>query len=140
MGEYKTIFSNEELRAALHGNDRKAKDILENQGKWEEFKEKFDAFLKKAAKIPILGEVIDDIITMLDLVDAYMKKEYTAVPAGTIVSIVAALIYVLSPIDLIPDTIPIIGWVDDVAVVKFLLKFGVGKDLDKFRAWKDINR
>jgi uncharacterized membrane protein YkvA (DUF1232 family) len=139
MGDYKTHFSNEELHKALHGNDSKAKDILEDEGKWEKFKEKFETFLKKAEKIPVFGEVIEDVITMLDLVDAYMKKEYADIPVATLVSIVAALIYVLSPIDLIPDTIPIIGWLDDVAVVKFLLTFGVGKDLDKFRDWKDIN-
>ena len=34
-------------------------------------------FLKKAEKIPVLGSVLDDIVTMLDLVDSYMKKEYT---------------------------------------------------------------
>lgn len=40
----------------------------------------------------------------------------------TIVAIIAALIYIISPIDLIPDFIPIIGWMDDGAVFYFLLK------------------
>ena len=30
--------------------------------------------------------------------------------------LVLALLYVLSPIDIIPDPIPVVGWVDDVAV------------------------
>jgi uncharacterized membrane protein YkvA (DUF1232 family) len=30
--------------------------------------------------------------------------------------LIMALIYILSPIDLIPDVIPVVGWVDDVAV------------------------
>jgi uncharacterized membrane protein YkvA (DUF1232 family) len=40
----------------------------------------------------------------------------------TIVALVAGLLYILSPIDLIPDFIPFIGWVDDGFVFYFLLK------------------
>ncbi len=40
----------------------------------------------------------------------------------TMVAIVAALIYIASPIDLVPDFIPIAGWMDDGAVFYFLLK------------------
>jgi uncharacterized membrane protein YkvA (DUF1232 family) len=40
----------------------------------------------------------------------------------TMVAIVAAAIYIFSPIDLIPDFIPIVGWMDDGAVFYFLIK------------------
>lgn len=33
-----------------------------------------------------------------------------------IVVLILALLYIISPIDLIPDVIPVVGWVDDVAV------------------------
>ena len=140
MKKYRTDFSKEELHAALHANDAEAMDIVENPEKWEEFKLKFESFLKKAEKIPVLGGVIDDIVTMFALVDSYVNGEYREVPIGTIISIVAALIYVLSPIDLIPDFIPVIGYVDDVAVVLLVLGFGVNKDLDKYRKWQEDNR
>lgn len=32
------------------------------------------------------------------------------------VILVLALLYILSPINLIPDVIPVVGWVDDAAV------------------------
>lgn len=32
-----------------------------------------------------------------------------------------ALLYVLSPVDLIPDAIPILGWLDDVGVLSLAL-------------------
>jgi uncharacterized membrane protein YkvA (DUF1232 family) len=37
------------------------------------------------------------------------------------VKLIAALlaVYVVSPIDLVPDTIPILGWIDDVALLGF---------------------
>jgi uncharacterized membrane protein YkvA (DUF1232 family) len=40
----------------------------------------------------------------------------------TIVALIAGIIYILSPIDLIPDFIPVIGLMDDGVVFYFLLK------------------
>lgn len=44
-------------------------------------------------------------------------------PWGTIVSLLTALIYGASPIDIIPDLIPLLGWTDDVAVVATLVTY-----------------
>lgn len=140
MKKYRTDFSKEELNAALHANDKEAIAIIEDENKWTEFKKKCEAFFKKAENIPVLGGVIDDIICMVALVDSYVKKEYKNIPLATIITIVAALIYVLSPVDLIPDVIPVIGYVDDVAVVLLVLNFGVDKDLNKYRLWHEENR
>ena len=30
--------------------------------------------------------------------------------------LVLALLYIISPVDVVPDPIPVVGWVDDVAV------------------------
>lgn len=140
MKKYRTDFTREELHAALHANDNEAVSIIEDADKWAKFKEEFEAFAKKAEKIPVLGGMIDDIICMVELIDSYVKKEYRDIPVGTIVSIAAALIYLLSPIDIIPDMIPVIGYVDDAAVVLFILNLGVDRDLDKYRMWKEENR
>lgn len=40
-----------------------------------------------------------------------------SVPAENKGALLAALAYVVSPIDIIPDTIPIAGWVDDLIVM-----------------------
>ncbi|MBD5499521.1 MAG: DUF1232 domain-containing protein [Lachnospiraceae bacterium] len=134
--KYKTEFSNEELHNALFSNELKAKEIIGDLDKWKSFKKKVYSFLDKGKKIPVFGSVIDDIITMIELVDAYVSKKYSDIPFGTIISVVAALIYVLTPFDLIPDFIPLIGYIDDVSVVMLVLYFGVDKDLDRFRKWK----
>jgi len=44
-----------------------------------------------------------------------------ATPWGAIFSVVTALLYGASPIDLIPDVIPFIGWIDDAIIVPLLL-------------------
>lgn len=33
------------------------------------------------------------------------------------VILILALLYIISPIDLVPDVIPVVGWADDLAVV-----------------------
>lgn len=134
MKKYKTSFTKEELQRALHSNSGEASKIIEDENKWNAFKMKFNAFLKKAKKVPVLGNVIDDVTCMVELVESYVKKEYTAIPKGTIVSIVAVLIYLLSPIDIVPDAIPVLGYMDDAALVLLVLSFGVDHDLDKYRA------
>ena len=48
-----------------------------------------------------------------------LNKKPSAKPA---LFILAGMLYVLSPIDIIPDFIPIVGWLDDVGVVGFLVQ------------------
>ena len=68
----------------------------------------------------------------------FFTKKYTQVPIGTIMAIVGSLLYVLSPIDIIPDIIPIVGYLDDAAVIGLCMKF-VKVDLDKYKKFKGIN-
>ena len=140
MKKYRTNFSREELHAALHANDQEAITIIEDADRWTKFKEELEAFLKKAEKIPVIGGMIDDIVCMLALVDSYVNKKYRDIPMGTIVSIVAALLYLLCPVDLIPDAIPVLGYVDDAAVIFLILNLGVDRDLNRFRSWQEQNR
>lgn len=79
-----------------------------------------------------------DVPVLISLVKAYVDKEYTEIPTGMIVAIVGALIYVLSPIDLIPDFISGFGYVDDAAVVLWAVNL-VHEDLDDYKEWKSLN-
>lgn len=38
-----------------------------------------------------------------------------------LVIVIGCLIYVCSPIDLIPDLIPVVGWIDDVGALFFMV-------------------
>jgi uncharacterized membrane protein YkvA (DUF1232 family) len=35
--------------------------------------------------------------------------------------IIGAILYVVSPIDAIPDVIPVLGWIDDMSILGFAL-------------------
>jgi len=83
---------------------------------------------------PISGRM-QDLATLLRLVRAYFSKEYTDVPWETIALAIGAIAYFVSPVDLIPDFIPVAGYLDDAAVLGFALA-SAANDLHNFREWE----
>ncbi len=72
---------------------------------------------------------------MFGMLQDYRKGAYKNVPWFTIASIVFALLYVLNPLDLMPDFIPGLGYVDDFAVLTVALRF-IETDLHNYLDWK----
>ncbi len=72
---------------------------------------------------------------MFGMLKDYRKGIYTNVPWFTIAAIAFAFLYILNPLDIIPDFIPGIGYIDDFAVFTFGLKF-IESDLHKYLDWK----
>lgn len=75
------------------------------------------------------------LMAMIRLLAAYCRDEYCDISARNLQIIVAALVYFVSPFDVIPDSVPIFGHLDDALVVRLALKT-VGADLDTFMAWE----
>ena len=84
----------------------------------------------------VLMKVWNDLKLMINLIIDYVKGDYTNVPWNTIAAITGAIIYFVSPIDVIPDFIPVVGYVDDLTVIKFTLDL-VSEDLIKYKQCKD---
>jgi uncharacterized membrane protein YkvA (DUF1232 family) len=57
-----------------------------------------------------------------ELILAWAILRDARTPATAKLATIAAILYVLSPIDLVPDFIPILGWLDDGIVAILLLK------------------
>jgi uncharacterized membrane protein YkvA (DUF1232 family) len=75
--------------------------------------------------------------TMLRLIRAYSRGEYRNVTESTLVVIVAAIIYLVNPLDLIPDAIPGLGFLDDATVLALALR-RTRQDLDDFMIWETV--
>lgn len=67
------------------------------------------------------------------LLDSF-KGKYP-LPKKTTLVLTCAFLYLLSPVDIAPDILPLIGFVDDVAVLAFAFSLIKG-DLENYRAWK----
>ena len=83
-----------------------------------------------------LAKFLDNVSLFIQLLRDYITGKYREVPVGTIAAIVGALAYLLCPVDLIPDFIPGIGYVDDAAVLAMCIRL-VKYDLDKYKVYKD---
>ena len=91
--------------------------------------------IKQKSLTGALKKFSADIGDLLEMIKAYYKKEYTEVPVASIAMILATLAYVFSPIDIIPDFIPVLGLTDDATMVAACLGV-VHNDVDKFRKWR----
>ncbi|HOJ19705.1 MAG TPA: YkvA family protein [Ignavibacteriaceae bacterium] len=85
-----------------------------------------------------LGRFVADLKLLFSIITDYISGEYAEVPWMTIAAIVVALLYILSPIDLIPDFIPIVGYIDDALVLGTCLSM-VEADLHAYKDWKIRN-
>ncbi|NRT17912.1 uncharacterized membrane protein YkvA (DUF1232 family) [Hymenobacter sp. 9A] len=73
--------------------------------------------------------------TLFRLIRASVAGDYTGVPGTTVAAAVAVLIYFISPIDLIPDFIPVVGLVDDMALIAWF-SLTIKTEIDKFHEWE----
>ena len=76
---------------------------------------------KKVQQIRTLSALWKYRSQLFSMFGAMMKGSYKA-SFMTMIALIAAALYILSPVDFIPDIFPVIGWVDDGAVFYFLLK------------------
>lgn len=111
-----------------------AKTCLNNS---ESLEELFNEAAKKAAAVPRepFEECWAYLQTMLRLVRAHHRGEYTQVPDNALLWVVAALSYLIDPFDLIPDKTPFLGFVDDATVIEFVTD-KTRPILDDFMAWE----
>jgi uncharacterized membrane protein YkvA (DUF1232 family) len=104
------------------------KDLERVADKSEEIRRKFSTHGP-------LARFVQDGQLLIAIVKDYLSGSYRQIPYGSIASIVFTLIYVLNPFDLVPDMLPLIGQLDDVAVMGACLML-VEQDLHKYRDWK----
>lgn len=93
-----------------------------------------DKIVKKCSG-GVLKRFIENIKLFISMVKDYWNKNYREVPWWAISAIVFALVYVFSPIDAIPDWIPVFGLLDDAGVVAACLKL-TEEELLKYKEWK----
>lgn len=97
----------------------------------------FEEATKQAISLPkdSFKDIWPYFQTMLRLIRAYYRGDYRAVTESTLVVIIAAIIYLVSPLDVIPDAIPALGFLDDATVLALALK-RTREELDDFMTWE----
>jgi len=93
------------------------------------------SFQKTEKHSKALSEFLEDLKLLIRLIKAWIAGEYTDVSVETIALLVGAILYFLMPFDAIPDFVPVVGFVDDAAVLAWVL-VNAKNEIDKFRKWE----
>jgi uncharacterized membrane protein YkvA (DUF1232 family) len=91
--------------------------------------------LETAAGSRHLSGFLEDLKLLFRMLADYAAGRYRKVPWNTVAATVTAFLYILNPLDLMPDFIPGIGYLDDGAVVALALKL-VARDIGNYRSWR----
>jgi len=108
-----------DLQRILDGGDGKAEKATHSKIAW---------IIQMGKQVKLLYLMLRDSL----------KGEFDC-PWITLATLGAAILYFLSPIDFIPDFIPVIGYLDDVAVLGAAIQF-CQIDLKRYLAWKGLRR
>lgn len=87
------------------------------------------------SKLPKLKQVFEQGKIMLSMVKDYWDGGYREIPYWAISAVSLALLYVLNPLDVIPDVVIGVGYLDDATVVAFCLRL-VQRELEKYQEWQ----
>ncbi len=126
MADYKQI---------LEKATAEAKDFVNNPSRMDALLVQLE---EKLSQVPAIGSTVAELPVMIAMVKSWIKKEYEVSPK--VLAIMAgAFLYLIKGRDLIPDSIPVVGIADDVAVLGLALKLVEG-DVQAYREWRDANK
>ena len=94
-----------------------------------------EVFLKIGESSELFYKVQDSVIALARMLSSWVKGDYRNISTQSIIAVVAALIYFVNPLDFIPDFIPVIGQLDDIFVLSYLIKM-LNKEIERFMAWE----
>ena len=126
-GDQPILFESARRRAEEYAsNPKKVSSLLE------------DAQRKAERNPDRMSKALEGLQSLCRLINAWLRGKYPVVPWRTIVLSLAAIIYFVNPLDLIPDLLPVVGFLDDAGVLAFVLQ-SIRKDLDRFLDWEKTN-
>ena len=130
-----TVIDTEKAKEILDSGMDKANELL---GQPEQLQDLLIQVTDKMKTVPVLGTVVSELPAMVSLVKSYITKEYPDVSPKVIAAAVSGFIYLIKKKDLIPDNIPILGQLDDIAVIALALSL-IKPELDNYRSWRETH-
>ena len=118
----------EEINKRAEGMSRE--DIGETIGKEK-------AAERKTKTNGFLHQYWQDIKTSFALLKDWYMGNYTKIPFRMVASIAGAMLYLVSPLDVVPDWVPFGGLLDDALVLAAIFALS-RRDLDEYLNWSQL--
>ncbi len=125
----------QKAEAAYNASTVNAEEMLKDPDKVAEVLKKLE---QKLNGIPDLGDKLSYLPKMGLMINSYIRKEYLNVSTRTIIAALGAVLCFVNPFDVIPDFIPVIGLLDDTAVVSMALLISKD-DIDEYMEWRKLS-
>lgn len=90
---------------------------------------------KKSRTVSQVNQYFKEVPIFVEMIRAWIRGDYRDVPYKTILAMTGAIVYLVNPFDLLPSAIPVIGQIDDMAVLALAWNI-VEKDVKAYQKWK----
>lgn len=82
-----------------------------------------------------LVQIKEMMFTLIRLVRNFTNGSYRQISTKTVIIAIATLLYLLLPIDLVPDFIPALGLMDDLSLMAWFIQ-AFQRELTKYQDWE----
>ncbi len=113
-----------------------AKAVAKYTGVLLDFLDKTGTKLRPLSRIPIIGDTIGDVQDLVSMLHDYYHGRYKKVPAVVMLGTTVIVAYLVSPLDLVPDNIPLLGFIDDALIINLVIQLCIDKELERYRVWR----
>lgn len=128
--------SDDQVESAVNRSKTRAEAYLQDPQRSKQLLEQAtNKVNRNKDKIFVVPEFWTDLKTFFRLLSAFTHRQYRKIPWGSIAMVTGAIIYFLSPLDLMLDWIPFAGFIDDAAILLFVSK-QIHADLERFKTWE----
>jgi len=83
-------------------------------------------------RLPIVKNLLNKVKTLY----AMLRDKEFAMAWSSKTMVIAGLLYFISPIDLLPDYIPILGYIDDAFVMSVVMN-AVASEIERYKAYSE---
>ena len=113
----------------------KAKYYATNQDKLNELITQAYNKATKESGNRTVQEMFGKLVTVFRMVRAHFRNEYSGLSTGKVIVGIGVLLYFILPFDIVPDWIPLAGYIDDASLLTWFIK-NSADEVNKFQEWE----
>ena len=126
-------FNMDWARGVIDSSMEQAKGFVENPEQMNGLLQQLQDMLANLPESTMAA--FKNVPLMASMVKDYITRAYTEVSPKVVISLVSAFLYIVKKKDLISDSIPIVGLLDDISVVTLVMSI-CEPELKAYAAWR----
>ena len=116
----------------LNSKSHRAQRIISDPERMERLAKDSFSLIRGKKKI---SEVQSEAVLLINMVKDTVKGRYKGLGKKNVIMIVAGLLYLVNPMDIVPDFIFGIGFADDLGVLVYVIS-RLSEEIARYRQWK----